>query len=343
VAVEAPNELAPVQPAEFKAASPVSPVALEPELAAQPVQAVKPAAAPKAPPQPPPIVVQPVAPPKPPPVMAQTVEPPPPSRLGGPLHFDFARPAEAAIPLDPAPAASPAATAAPVAPVEAPAAESPSAASPASPLESGMAFLDTVRGRLALPELGAQYRELSEGLLGPLPADQPAVLLLVGAEYDDAVAETLIHVAALLGAEGPGEVVLVDGNTTDRTLSRRLGLAGRHGLIEKLRHRAPTAELLVQTPLAGVCALPAGSGVSPHGPSVTDAWASLLGELRERFAWVLVDAGSVDGPLAEPLARTCDAAYLLVRLGETDSRTARMKARRLIDWDACLFGCVVTD
>ena len=62
-----------------------------------------------------------------------------------------------------------------------------------------------------------------------------------------------------------------------------------------------------------------------------------------QFDVVLIDGGAADNPAAEQMAADCDAALVLVRLGETHRRHAQQIIKSLSAAKANVLGCVLAE
>jgi hypothetical protein len=68
----------------------------------------------------------------------------------------------------------------------------------------------------------------------------------------------------------------------------------------------------------------------------------VINRCRQRFSVVLVSADTEHSPAAIPLARQCDAAYLVVDLGRTDRQTSFDAMARLERGGVPVLGCIAT-
>ncbi len=115
--------------------------------------------------------------------------------------------------------------------------------------------------------------------------------------------------------------------------SKRLGGLGKHqrdrlrGFLSsrsRVRRGASSARLVV---LAGPTAVGKGT---------------VAGYIREHYPQVLLSVGSIESRTAIPLARQCDAAYLVVDLGRTGRQAALEALARLELGGVRVLGCVLT-
>jgi Mrp family chromosome partitioning ATPase len=197
--------------------------------------------------------------------------------------------------------------------------------------------------------LAPQYRRLASNVKTQYPGDVAAVLLLTAPAAHLRLGETLMHLAALLADEAEGgsaaddeaRVLVVDACLSAKLLTERMQSAGKPGLAEVLGRRKDWHDYVAPTARARIDFLPAGEGMVTSYKSIGGKLAPLLEEWKQRYRYVLVDAGGADEPLTDPLAQACDATYLHVSLTDTAAAAARQAAQRLRTSGARLRGCLV--
>ena len=69
----------------------------------------------------------------------------------------------------------------------------------------------------------------------------------------------------------------------------------------------------------------------------------LFDEFNAAFRFTLIDAGGAADVFAKTAGRNCDAAYLIVQLGTTNTAAARTALGALYSEGARVLGCVVTN
>ena len=128
-----------------------------------------------------------------------------------------------------------------------------------------------------------------------------------------------VNLAACLGRTRgrAGRVLLVDGDTRKRTLTRLL--CGQTATTNGSGTRHP---MLVATAFEGVDLMTAP--VTPDGMTLHDpaAWAQTLHELRSRYSHILIDCPALaDNPEALVLKDCVEELVLVVRAGQTTRRS----------------------
>ena len=156
------------------------------------------------------------------------------------------------------------------------------------------------------------------------------------------MSDVLAHMAELLVDRGAGEVLLVDANLPKRLLSKRFDVEKNPGLAEACESDTSWRDLLVVGEDPRLCILPGGGRLSP-GKSRKAVVAPMIDQWKERFQVVLVDAGAPDASLVETFSQSCDAIYLVVRLGQTDRKQVQAAIDTLHSLDGPLNGCIVTN
>ncbi len=148
---------------------------------------------------------------------------------------------------------------------------------------------------------------------------------------------TLARLAPHLAEELQGNLLVVDANARNPDLDYRRGVAlvSRSGHV--LADGIDWTKTVQTTPYAGVNLLPGGNAAEPGG---------VLRQLRElagQYDLVAVDAPSLEHRQAVALAEVCDAACLVVRMGEISPRILGEAARILRSSGCQLLGCVAID
>lgn len=137
------------------------------------------------------------------------------------------------------------------------------------------------------------------------------------------------------------DVLLLECDLLDPNAADEFGTEGGPGLADLLTGTADLDEVLRPTALPNLWLLPAGGRHdNPSRLLRSTAMAELLSEVRERFAYVVVDLPAVlKSSDAAVLARQTDGAVLVVRAASTDQR-AIQQALQLLS-GAALHGVVL--
>ena len=167
-------------------------------------------------------------------------------------------------------------------------------------------------------------------ILRQLSLDRRRMLLVTSPGDGDGKTDLVAALAPELAKHSTGSVLAVDANFRKPDLTSRLRVP---------RDKAPDRSMLIYpTSLPRLSVLPAPAANRPlaegFDPSANE-------ELREGWSLVLLDGPSLVHPEAVSMARRCDGAYLVVRLGHTARRAVAEAADVLRTAGAKLLGCIV--
>jgi Mrp family chromosome partitioning ATPase len=152
---------------------------------------------------------------------------------------------------------------------------------------------------------------------------------------------TVARLAPALVDRSGGEVLVVDANFANPELAVRLGIEASVGLGEVLAGETTWSAAVRPTSVPRLSLL--ASGRQAAGMASPVDLGGLLKQFTERYAIVLVDAGSLLQPDAVSLMPFCDGAYLVVRLGRTSRRLISEAARVIERAGGRLLGCVAIE
>ena len=154
-----------------------------------------------------------------------------------------------------------------------------------------------------------EYRAVRDEIKGQFGGG-PRVLLFAAAVPETGATTVVLNLASTLAGEGGVKVVVVDANNNRPAVATRLALADAPGLAEVVAQGTPLAWAIQPTPVANLHALTAGT----TGGSIADL-PKLLGQLRQWFDWVFVDAGVWSDATA---GSACDGVYFVTRQTDID-------------------------
>jgi receptor protein-tyrosine kinase len=187
------------------------------------------------------------------------------------------------------------------------------------------------------------FRKLRTNLQFLAVDNPPRVIVVTSSLPNEGKSTTAINIALAL-AEAEHSVVLVDGDMRRPMVSKFLGLAGAAGFSTVLSGGASLSEVLQKTNFPGLTVLT--SGAIPPNPSELLGSLSakkVLGELREKFDYVIVDSSPLLAVTdAAILAANSDGALIMARFGQTTRDQLAHAVRNLKDVDAPLLGAVLT-
>ncbi|SRR5258706_2077043 len=157
---------------------------------------------------------------------------------------------------------------------------------------------------------------------------QPRAIVVTSPTSGDGKTVTAINLAAVLALKKDTRVLLVDADLRRRDVHRVLGLPEKPGLSDVLSGAASLDESLVRLEqFSNLWVLPAGSGNrNPAELLESRRWREVIGECRQRFTHVVIDATPIAAVTDfELIQLACDGVVLVVRPDHTD-RGACMKS-----------------
>ena len=171
--------------------------------------------------------------------------------------------------------------------------------------------------------VSGEYRTLRDEIVRQLPDATSRALTFTAASPEAGTTTVLLNLGITLAREGQ-RVLVLDANVTRPGVAAKLALRPSPGLAEVLGGHMPLPWALQPTAVPSLQALTAGSGTDAAssaalGGAIGRDLPKLIGQLRQWFDWVLIDAG-VWGVIPERDA-TCpaaDAVYLVARDADTD-------------------------
>ena len=187
------------------------------------------------------------------------------------------------------------------------------------------------------------FRKLRTNLQFLSVDNPPRLLVITSTSPSEGKTTTSINLALAL-AEADYNVVLVDGDLRRPRIAKSLNLIGSVGLSTALSGAAPLDDVLQQTKFSRLTALTAGP-VPPNPSELLGSTAAktLLGELRARFDYVIIDSAPLlavtDSAI---LATEADGAIMVVRAGKTKRDQLAHATGTLTDVGAPLLGAVLS-
>jgi capsular exopolysaccharide synthesis family protein len=190
--------------------------------------------------------------------------------------------------------------------------------------------------------LAESYRQISAPLAKAIDRAGHQTIVLLGGLPGAGTTTAASNLAAGYAASGRN-VVLVDANFRRPRLAQIMGVSGdQPGLGDVLAGDASLEEALVETEY-GVNVLSAGTPASRVIERLnTDAFRSLVAELRGRFGLIIFDAPpAVVAGDAMALANRLDAAVLIVRANQEHRGLVARLVRQLEDAQCDLLGIIL--
>jgi Mrp family chromosome partitioning ATPase len=166
--------------------------------------------------------------------------------------------------------------------------------------------------RLSLPRVVAQvlgdvpvhWRTLSDGLAARVRQDGLRTLAIATGRPGEGATTVAIALAVAVAERTDLKTVLLDADLADPSLATTLSIPASFGVERRLEAGRSLDEVVVRCERPKLDLLPMlRSAATSSNPSRSQAWESLLDELRSIYDLVVVDCGAVfrpGGPLAPP-------------------------------------------
>jgi Mrp family chromosome partitioning ATPase len=157
--------------------------------------------------------------------------------------------------------------------------------------------------------------------------------------------EICCRAGEVLAAQGSGSVCLVDANLRTPSLHQLLGVAKCPGLIDATVKPGPIKDFTVRIAGGNLWLLPSGSSAAEaQGLFASDRLRSRVGELREEFDYILIDAPAVGSNAdAVILGQMVDGVVLVVEANSTRRETARMAKETFENAKVRLLGAILNN
>jgi polysaccharide biosynthesis transport protein len=192
-------------------------------------------------------------------------------------------------------------------------------------------------------EAGAEaFRAVRAALYLAPSADSQRVIQVTGPDRGCGKTTLTAHLAAAIAQSGK-RVLVVDADLRRPCQHKIYGLGNDAGLTAVLAGRAAPQEAIQETPVPGLSVLPSGPRApDPAGLLSSPRLKELLGSLRERYDYVLVDSPpllAVTDPRV--VAHHVDGVLLVLRLGRRSRPDAQVAKEALGAAGAGVLGVVV--
>jgi Mrp family chromosome partitioning ATPase len=167
--------------------------------------------------------------------------------------------------------------------------------------------------------ISQQYGALLGKILEGQNGSGTKAILLSGCKPNVGTTTALLNLAVVASVQDRRRVALVDAHLTRPKLALRLGLSVGLGLQEVVAGTAALEPAVMKTPVAGLYLVAARADDNATvGHVSSEAFAWLIGWLKERFDLVLIDGpGIEESAEIGTLAPLCDGMYLVVPQSDT--------------------------
>ena len=195
--------------------------------------------------------------------------------------------------------------------------------------------------RLLETEFGHHIQTMSNRITQTI--QDPTVLFFLSLEPTEQQTDVVGGLAMYVCAQREAPTLLVDADTTQKWLSKRLGNIG-DGLIEATDDTRPWYESVAATSCERLRYLRIGNA-ELDASNIDDLRGSvkyMMSDWKDSFGLVLIDGGAIDSKLVPIFADLADATYLTVKLGSDEREELAWATEQLSGFGASLKGCITT-
>jgi capsular exopolysaccharide synthesis family protein len=165
-----------------------------------------------------------------------------------------------------------------------------------------------------------QYRSCRANLAALNRGGGPWSVVITSSVKGEGKSITAANVAACLAEMPVARACLIDADFRSPAQAEIFGQDNTPGLSELLSGRAQQKDALRPTVISDLDLIPAGA--EPRNPAEllgSEAFRELLGDLKRRYSWILIDTPPVQ-PYTDACVATaqCNGALLVVRMEQTD-------------------------
>lgn len=191
--------------------------------------------------------------------------------------------------------------------------------------------------------VSGEYRRLREEIGRHLANTPSRVVVFASGRAEAGTTTVVLNLAAAWATGERAKVVVLDADAARPAVAARLGVKPTPGLAEVLAQGVPLAWAVQPTAIPNLHALTAGHRAgNPPAQSGPDL-ARLLGQLRQWYEWILVDAGVWDQwSDREGASPAADAVYLVSREADAARPEFHRLKKAVVEVGALLRGYVAT-
>lgn len=191
--------------------------------------------------------------------------------------------------------------------------------------------------------LAGAYSDLLDNLDTILPGQLPVRLSIGSAQARAGTHTIVVQLGHSLVQRHGQDVLLIDGDFASRSLSIGTGAGTNRGLLDVLSGSNALHEVTVACGADQLHLLPTGQGSHDDIDCPREAISALFEDVKQHFAFAVIDVGSAVHAVSSGLLQQSDAALLLLQLGTTPKHLA---ASTVASWQrqgTRLIGSVLCD
>ena len=213
---------------------------------------------------------------------------------------------------------------------------------------SGWTFLNQPPAPPEVPKavsFKGPYGELAQNLLARFGTDGPQATAIITPEVGLDASAIVVGLASQLAQDEQHRVLIVHRACHQSAQLDQLGIPQKPGLVDFLfdpSRDADWSDVIQTTNRTQVDWLPFGTTATDAGHDLGRIdWAQVWGDLKSRYAHVLLDAGCAVEPPIQRLAGCCDGVLLVVQLDRTDPSAARLALESFRKPEGPVLGAIV--
>ena len=208
--------------------------------------------------------------------------------------------------------------------------------------------VEAEKGEALLPELSGLAQEELIKLVQRVfvsPNSHSPRAVVFSSVQGNGSSEICFRASKVLASQGSGSVCLVDANLRAPSLHQLLGVAKSPGLMDATVKPGPIKDFTVRIAGGNLWLLPSGSpAAEAQVLFASERLRSRMEELREEFAYVLVDAPAVSSYRdAVVLGQMADGIILVVEANSTRREAARIAKDTFENAKVRLLGAVLNN
>ena len=189
-----------------------------------------------------------------------------------------------------------------------------------------------------------QYRTCRTNLTALNRAGAPWAVVVTSSRKGEGKSVTAANLAVCLAEMPATRVCLIDGDFRAASQAEVFGVENTPGLADLLSDQAKLATVLRNTAISKLDILPAGEEPASSAELLGgERFGNLLGELKRRYSWIVIDTPPVN-PYTDACVATArtNGALLVVRMQQTQRDVVQRAAHSITAAGGRLLGTFLT-
>ena len=182
---------------------------------------------------------------------------------------------------------------------------------------------------------------LIDSILQKFPIDNPVAITFVGCKTDSETDKIASDVAHRLADRRVGKVLLIDSNSSSRSLSSNLSLNESAGIGNVVCDEQSWKHLVHTEPTSELDFLPFGNANTAK--ILRSRTAQFLQQTKTVYQFICVSVGLNESPIAKSFCNAADGIYLVADLTQTSHAEAKAVVDKFKLNNQPLIGCIALD